>query len=450
VSRRPVGVRLEPATPEAEYALGVLLDLIGLEPTVASGRPDLGYGTKGAPCGIPAGPQDGWDDPLPDLTHDEGLPILHRPGGPARARSGRGPGFDVLYAAYALLTAPWERADPVDRVGCPLAAEGFLARNGLLETPLVHRYAALLAAALETDVAAARPTIVLTHDVDDNFAHLFGVRERWERLRRQLRARRPGAGRRLAGLVRQLGRQGRDPNDRFDDWAAWHDGWASRPTYFVASSGLFDPDSDDADVAYDLRHPEVAATVRRAAEEGAEIGLHASIRARGSSVRLAREREALEEVVGFPVRLARHHWWALGVPAEATLRLHPQAGIGLDLTLGLNDAAGFRRGIAAPFHPFDPETRRASPAWALPTVAMDAALFDGRRSEDDAVEGLRALLSAAAGTGGALVLDWHVHSANPAALPGAAAGLRGFVDEAVRDGAVLRTPLELLAEREGR
>jgi hypothetical protein len=447
VSRRPVGVRLEPATSEAEYALGVLLDLIGLEPRAASGRPDVGYGTDGARCRIPAGPQDGWDDPRPHVTRDEGLPIVHRPGGPARARSGRGPGFDLLYAGYALLTAPWERADPVDRVGCPIAADGFLARNELLETPLVHRYAALLAEALDADDAAARRTIVLTHDVDDNFAHLFGVRERWVRLRRDLRARRPAAGRRLGGLVRQLGRRGRDPNDRFDDWAAWHRGWGSRPTYFVASSGLFDPDADEADVAYDLRRPEVSATVRRAAADGTEIGLHASIRARASSERLAREREALEEVAGVPVRILRHHWWALGVPAEATLRLHPEAGIELDLSLGLNDVAGFRRGLAAPFHPFDPKTRRASAAWTIPTVAMDAALLDGRRSEDEALESLRGLLGESSGAGGALVLDWHVHSANPAALPGAAAALRRFVDDAVRHGAVLRTPLELLDER---
>jgi hypothetical protein len=452
VSRRPLAVRLDPRTPEAEYALGVLLDLLGLEPFSGSEQAQLGYGAGAGRCLIPAGPQESWDDPRPQVTRADGLAILHRPGGPARVRTEAAQlGFDVLYAAYASLTAPWERADTVDTVGCPLAAEGFLGREGLLGEPLVHRYAAVLAAALReagADVVPPRVdgAIVLTHDVDDNFAHLFGVRERWKRLHRELVAGRPSAVRRLGGLVKRLATRGPDPNDRFDDWGGWHRAWGGRPTYFVASHGLFRRDSDPVDVAYDLRHPRVAATVRRARDEGAEIGVHFSIRARESSERLRREREALEEVIGAPVHVARHHWWALGIPAETTLRLHPRAGIELDCSLGFNDHPGFRRGIAAPFRPFDPETREAMPAWSLPTAAMDAAVFDGRRTDVEAVLELRSLLGAVREVGGTLVLDWHVHSANPAALPGAAVGLRRFLDEAVGEGAALRTPLELVAE----
>ena len=44
------------------------------------------------------------------------------------------------------------------------------------------------------------------------------------------------------------------------------------------------------------------------------------------------------------------------------------------------------------------------------------------------------------------MLDWHVHAANPLAMPGAFASLREFMAESVGAGAPLRTPLELAAE----
>jgi hypothetical protein len=375
-------------TERARYALETLLGLLGLKPEDADGiRPRL-----------PPEYDGDWDDPRPD-------PVRLRP--PARLE-----GFDLLYATYACLTAPWERVDPLDEVGCPIAAGGWLARNGLLREPLVHRYAALLGALLRVEPTRSG-AIVLTHDVDDNFEHLFGRRARWELLRRE-----PSA-RRLAGLARRLvAPSRRDPNDRFDDWGAWHRGWRSRPAYFVASHGLL-RGGDPRDVAYDVRHPEVRDTLRRAVDGGAEIGVHFSIDARASAGRLRAEREALEEVVSVPVRSSRHHWWAVG----PTLDLDGAAGIEVECSYGFNDLAGFRRGIAAPFLPFGAKTGIR----ALPTIAMDAAV----RGDD-----LGELWRTTRGAGGLLVLDWHVHSA------ATAEPLRRFLDQV---DARFVTPLEAIA-----
>ena len=454
MTRPVVSVRLPRDSPAAAYALTVLLDLLGLEQRPATRDADLVYGDGDGRCRIPAGPARGWDDPRPQVSEDEGLPLIHLPGGPARRRSGPAAlGFDTLYATYALLTGPWEVADPADVVGCPIAADGWLARSGLLGEPLVHRYAEAIREALsEAQVPSAprrRPTIVLTHDVDDNFRHLFGVRERYWRLRRDVAARRRTAVRRAAGLVREVARRGPDPNDRFADWCAWHRRWRSRPTFFVASFGLFREGADDLDVAYDVRHAAVSALLRRVREDGAEIGIHFSLGAKTSVERLRLERESLEQVVGAPVRVARHHWWALGVPPERTLALHGEAGIAVDCSLGFNDRAGFRRGIAAPFRPLDPARNGPADVLALPTAAMDAALFGGGRPAAEGLAELRSLYRRVKDVGGALVLDWHVHSANPATIPHAAATLRTFVDEAVADGASLRTPLELVSEASG-
>jgi hypothetical protein len=289
--------------------------------------------------------------------------------------------------------------------------------------------------------------ITLTHDVDDNFAHLFARRERLERLRRDVRARKLTALRRGAGLARTLaGRIRSDPNDRFKEWAALHRSHDGHPTYFVAARGIFHSRSDARDVAYDVRHPEVRATLRGALAEGAEIGVHFSIDARDSVERLRAEREELEDALDREVVTSRHHWWALGRPPENTWSLHAKAGVELDCSLGLNDGAGFRRGICSAFRPWDPEARGPAALRVLPTVAMDAALFGAGRTLEEGVEALHELHRAAGEAGGALVLDWHVHAANPRALPGALVGLRRFLSDAVAGGAELRTPLELLAE----
>jgi hypothetical protein len=445
----PVPVRLERDSPAARWALDVLLRLAGVRWRHAEPGEEamLTYGAAGE---IPTGPAEGWDEPSPLVARSEELPIVHLPGGPKTRRSGHGLGFDAIYAAYALLTAPWERVDPANEVGTPIAAEGWLARNGLLDEPLVHRYAEELRGLLHVAPRApASGILVLTHDVDEQFRGRFGVREAKTRLGRDLRARRPSSLRRMAGLVRRLGARGRDPNDRWDEWRALVDGWGGRATFFVASYNLFDAAAERYDVAYDVRDPVVAETFRDLAGRGAEIGVHLSLQARRGSEQIRRERERLEQSLGRPVRSARHHWWALGRDSLRTLRAHAEAGLVVDCSFGFNDRPGFRRGIAAPFRPFDPEAGAPIDLWALPTVAMDRALFDGEADAQQAGASLRSLYETTRDVGGALVLDWHSHVLNPAAMHGAGRGLLDFAAWALADGAELRTPLQLVDDLAG-
>ena len=401
-------------SPRARYALGVLLGLLGLRARDASPgeRALLAYGEADAVVRIPTGPQEGWDDPDPE-------------------RSRIATPDDPLYATYGCLTAPWERVDPRNEVGTPIAEGGWLHRHGLLEEPHVHRYAATLAASLPAP-RLPEPSLVLTHDVDEHFADLFGVREALTRLRRELP--RPSAFRRAAGLGRRLVRRGPDPNDRWDEWRKLLGDWG-RATFFAASYGLFDEGAGRFDVAYDVRRPEVARELRSLAEAGGEIGIHFSLQARSSAEQVRRERERLEEALGVEIRSSRHHWWALGEEPWRTLRFHAEAGMTVDCSFGFNDLPGFRRGIAAPFHPFDPEREEALPILCLPTIAMDRAASDAAT--------LERLLETCVSAGGALVLDWHAHVLNPAAMPGAREALFDVVRLARERGVPLRTPLEL-------
>jgi hypothetical protein len=440
-----LAVAFDPDTPRARYAADVLSTLLGcsFHDAAEDEEPDLVYGQgRSGRCRIPAGPQEDWDDPQPALSWDEGLAIVHQHDRP-RKRDSHGVGFDALYATYACAAGVWERADPADEVGCPIGAEGWLARNGLLSEPLVHRYAECVADALGVPVPYHEPVVVLTQDVDDNFAHLFGVRESWTRLRRELRAGRPTAIRRAAGLARRALRPRRpDPNDRFDEWLQLGGERGFRPCFFVASYGLFERGASMRDVPYDIRDAEVTRTLRRLREAGAEIGLHLSLGASQDPARVRKERERLEETVGCPIRSVRHHWWALGPEPARSLRFQAEAGIVVDCSFGLNDRAGFRRGIAVPFHPFDPDSERVLPIWSLPTAAMDAAVSS--RDPDEGLETLKTLYTSLRGAGGCLVLDWHVHSLNPAAMPDGAPVLLGFLEWAREQGATFATPLEVV------
>jgi hypothetical protein len=439
-------------SPRARYALDVLLGLLGTASRDAG--PDeqatLGYAATGAKVVVPAGGQEGWDEPRPSLMRIGGLPVLHRPGDTPRAPSTGDLGFDALYAAYACLTAPWEAVDPRNEVGTPTAAEGWLCRNGLLEEPLVHRYAEALRELLaEAGIATRRrkPALVLTHDVDEQFGRLFGVREGLIRLGRDLRRGRPGSVRRTAGLARQLALHWRnDPNDCWDEWRRLLEDWSGAAAFFVASFNLFDRGAGRFDVAYDVRRPEVAREVCSLAQAGAEIGIHFSLQANTSAEQVLRERRRLEDALGLEIRSCRHHWWALGPDPLRTLRFHAQAGMRVDCSFGFNDRPGFRRGIAAPFRVFDPESGSALPLVCLPTIVMDSALFDGKRSADEALESLCSLYRRTAEIGGDYVLDWHSHVLNPAAAHGAGRGLVEFVAYAREHGARLRRPLELAGE----
>jgi hypothetical protein len=427
-------------SPRARYALDVLLRLLGLaarDPAPGE-RALLAYGPAEAAVQIPAGPQDSWDEPDPTATRVNGLSVVHRPGAVPSS-----PGGDLLFAAYACLTAPWERVDPRNEIGTPSAAGGWLDRHGVLEEPLVHRYADALGSRLSSvGVRSSRrePALVLTHDVDEHFAHLFGVREAWTRFGRELRAGRPSAVRRAAGLVRRLARRRRtDPNDRWDEWRALIAAWRGRTAFFAASYGLFDRGAARFDVAYDVRNPEVARELRSLADAGAELGIHLSLGARQSVDRVRSEINRLRDALGLEIRSSRHHWWGLGDAPWRTLRLLSDAGLRVDCSFGFNDRAGFRRGIAAPFRPFDPEREEPLRILCLPTIAMDRAVV----ASPGGRERLERVLGSCCDAGGALVLDWHAHVLNPAAMPGAREALVATVAEAERRAMPLRTPLEL-------
>ncbi len=102
-----------------------------------------------------------------------------------------------------------------------------------------------------------------------------------------------------------------------------------------------------ADVVYDAADPEIVRAMQESIEAGWEIGLHASINCAHDPGRFSEEKAILERLIGHPVRGVRHHYWNLGNGLEQDTWLsHKGVGLDYDSSLGANDSAGFRRGLA--------------------------------------------------------------------------------------------------------
>ena len=238
--------------------------------------------------------------------------------------------------------------------------------------------------------------------------------------------------------VRMLARRGSDGIDAAWAIAAgtrhhWHfDSWMSLERslgirsafYFSARRGsLVQYARGTPDSFYDVTQPHFTRLLRRLDEEGFEVGLHASYRACESPDTLAREHETLAAAAGRSVDGTRHHYWRLDPDEpDATFATHAAAGLLYDSSLGFERYAGWRRGSALPFMPYDRRSRDDVGTVELPNAWMDAQLFlydSGEfRSKERRHALLARLIDSAAASHGLLVADMHDYVFDEVLYPG--------------------------------
>jgi hypothetical protein len=287
---------------------------------------------------------------------------------------------------------------------------------GVLHAPVVDSLAAALGDELRAGgVHDPRPrwpdarqwALVLSHDCDRPLAYLpFGyARDVARYIRRGLGARAAKAMVKTT-VSTFASRLVQDPYARsaFElvEFERRHE---VRGTYFFASWGRHDFDADENDLGYNHATASVARLARQIADAGMELGLHSSIRAWHGSGRFALEAARFARGYGVRPTGLRAHWWSLEPGAHAaSLRLAANAGFAYDSSLGMNERAGFRRGIAYPFRPFDPESGEPIGLVEIPPTVMDDALLLG---PGDPIVTLRSRAEAVRAVGGVLVLDLH-------------------------------------------
>jgi hypothetical protein len=209
-----------------------------------------------------------------------------------------------------------------------------------------------------------------------------------------------------------------DPRFAFDSWGLAEAMINARSAFYVSVTPVTEPGADPRDVPYDASARHFCEVLKRAADAGWEIGLHASIGAAKVPGRLAVERERLRALVpNANIAGVRHHYWNL--PGDAPWigwREQLRAGFCYDSSLGLNDHAGPRWGWAWPFRPWNRATGEEVPLLQIPATTMDVVYGDATRPAYAREEALFADLDAVRHAGGVIVPNWHVEQFDPARL----------------------------------
>jgi hypothetical protein len=443
----------------AVYSLKVLLEGIGLPCALVNDpkEADLAYSLT-RPEGLPERALwmqpicvENWDSMEPEIFWKEGIPWV---GSPCTLGDFDG---DILYSVYALLTGSFETSESKDQWGVPIVRGGRYDKLGLLGTPSIALYCDLLFNILEKKIGPGIETIqrwpgnkryavVLSHDVDAPFSFI-DTDYRRRRIAKLFRERAfPEVTKSMFSYVltsvrKTLGylpKPENDPNFSFDAWMELQRKLGAKSAFYVSTVSSSDMYGDIRDVTYLYNRTHIVQAIRKAIEQGWEIGLHGSMNAWREDDRISKEKADLERVLlGYKLKGVRHHYWALDdrLP-ERTLAVHAQAGFEYDSSLGLNDSPGFRRGMAWPFTPYNKSIGEEIPIIEIPPTIMDGGVFyrevTPELGRNEVIEHIKATFA----VGGAVVMDWHLEQMNPVRLRQAGPILAEILCELVSDSEI--------------
>lgn len=360
--------------------------------------------------------------------------------------NGAGSG-DPVFAAYWLLTGAAESRYRRDRWDNLYLDGTVFLQRGLLSRPLVSLYASALRDRLARQGRAPRRfpwecggrswAFAFSHDVD--YPEIIRPIECLRLLRERGRKAWPS----VAGVLR-----GDNHFWKFNEWVDFERELNARPAfYFMARQGsLVQYAAGTPDAFYDIQSPRFRKLFRYLADEGCEIGLHASYHAFRDVRRFRDEKRLLEEQAETVVSGNRHHYWHLDPEApNDTLALHEQAGLEYDSSLGFEFYPGFRRGACHPFRPYHPGRRRELDLVEVPPAWMDDHFHrrlrqNGVASPED--QALR-LLKAARATHGVIVVDYHARGMNGDFYPQYGPWLMSFLRKHIDGEAWFATPGEI-------
>jgi peptidoglycan/xylan/chitin deacetylase (PgdA/CDA1 family) len=358
------------------------------------------------------------------LDCDERLPVLYGAPSPAQADLARHCGqevrldVDVFGSAFVMLTRYEEivrsARDSYDRF--PLTSTMAFA-EGLVESPVVDAYVALLSAALDRlwprmQVRSHRYRVMLTHDVDDPLSTLGRTPRMLARQFGGDLVRRRDAAlalRRARAVVdARRGRHDRDPNNTFEFLMDVSERHSLRSSFYILARG----DADPAAHRYQLfDHPWVQDLVGRIHRRGHEVGLHAGFGTYLDPVATAEEfrhLRAMAEAQGVSQDAwgGRQHYLQWRNPT--TWRNWSAAGLQYDCTVAFSEAVGFRTGTSREYPVFDLLARAPLGLVEKPFQVMDVSLFGHMALTPD--EAGRAALRIARECrrhGGTLGILWH-------------------------------------------
>ncbi|MCC8147215.1 MAG: hypothetical protein LIO93_12455 [Bacteroidales bacterium] len=137
-----------------------------------------------------------------------------------------------------------------------------------------------------------------------------------------------------------------------------------------------------------------------------KIGLHPSYKTFRNLEQLMKEKTELEGILGYKVDISRQHF--LRMQSPETFQELSLAGITEDFTLAFAQAPGFRSGTAIPYHFYDVQKDELSGLLIRPTIMMDSTLIVHLKlTPFQALDKIKQLVDECKKSGGDYLSLWH-------------------------------------------
>jgi hypothetical protein len=317
--------------------------------------------------------------------------------------------FDPFSAAFYLLTR-YEEYYPfeADQYGRFEAGSSVLYQNGMLEEPLVNKWALELKKQIQLYYPEIKSrhekfTELVSIDVDQAYAFMHrGLKRNLFSFAKNLVSFKSAF---IGSQLKTVFFREKDPFDTYDyleSITAKH----HLQVIFFFNLGSY----SRYDKNLNIRNEALRNLLGRL-KQFASVGIHPSYFSSEDPEKLYREKTALEDTIGETVIKSRQHFLRLFFPHTYRELLH--TGIREDYTMGFASHPGFRAGCCSPFYWFDLQKNEPTNLRVFPITYMDGALGeDMKLTPQQALEKIRSLANTVKHYNGCLLSVWHNHTIN--------------------------------------
>ncbi len=317
--------------------------------------------------------------------------------------------FDPFASAFLIVTRMEEYLPgPRDSYGRYIAENSILYRFGLLEKPVVNRWAWLLASLLRQkyrQLVFVKPSFrfLSTIDVDNAYAYLH--KGLWRTSGSLIKKLVKGKFAEFFAHTQVILQKSPDPFDTYSYIYRQFKGLEENVRFFFLLHGR---GKYDRQVSPQNRH------FRKLVFDVSQkfrTGLHPSFLSsrKRSPAMIREEKKQLEDIISREVKLSRQHYLMIEFPF--TFRNLLESEIIEDYSMGFAGLPGFRAGICTPFYLYDLLKDEATPLKMFPFQVMDVTLRQYLRlTPEDAILKIDALIEEVKAVGGIFCSIWHNES----------------------------------------
>ena len=319
--------------------------------------------------------------------------------------------FDPLAAAFYLVSRYEEYLEKErGKYNRYPAEKSILYKYGLLEKPVVNIWARMLGEKLKerfSEVNLPEPKFEFLTTIDIDNAWAYSNKGFWRRVGALARAWSKGDFSEAQKRISVWQDKEKDPYDTYEYLDSVFKGNEKKVLFFFL---LGDYKRYDKNISPSNKN--FQRLIRKTAEKYG-VGIHPSFSSskKKGKVKLVKEMERLEKIMGEKPEKSRQHFLRLKFPR--TYRRLLKNGIKADYTMGYSSQAGFRAGICTPFYFYDLKKEATTNLKVYPFQVMDVTLRDYLGlSPEEALKKTEALMKEVKKAGGTFISIWHNETVN--------------------------------------